>query len=263
MLPDLLDALIRPAAYRRFAGEASARCAGYIAFLSIVFVGALCVTLKLRLAPVIDDTFGWFETSMPSLRIAEGKITSSAPGPVRLEHPQFKDVAIMVDTSRKEPVTAQMMAEQKIKGYLTSNALYLEHDDKVEVFDLSKSGGERPMVLDAQSYRDMHRAFNVVFYPMMLLMMFLLFAATLACFGLAYALVGMLVSSLSEAALGFGALFRIAVHAQTAAALLRALDTLLPSGIPYLAALSPVVSVVYVWLGVRAAARAKEPTPAV
>jgi hypothetical protein len=261
VLPDLLDSLLRPAAYRRFSGEAASRSAGYVAFLSIIFVGALCITLKLRLAPVIDETFGWFETSMPSLKIAGGQVTSAAPGPVRLEHPDFKEVAIMIDTSRKEPVTSQMMADMKVKAVLSSNALYVEHDDKVEVFDLSKSADERPLVVDAQTYRSMHRTFNVVFYPAMMLVLFLLFALTLALFGLAYGVVGLIASSLTGAKLGFGALFRIALHAQTAAALLRAIDTLLPTGIPFLLLLSPAASLVYLWLGVRAA-RANGAAPA-
>jgi hypothetical protein len=263
MLPDLLDSLLRPSACRRFAGEPASRAAAYVAFLAILFVGALGVAVKLRLAPVLDETFVWLETSMPSLHIAGGQVTASPPGPLRLEHPRLKEIALMIDTTRKDPVTPQMMTDQKVVGYLTSNALYLQNQGagRVEVLDLSKPG-ERPVTLDAESYKEMQRAFDWVFYPSLLLMFFILFSISLAFFALVYALVGLLLSSTAGASLGFGALYRLALHAQTAAALLRCIDTLLPVPIPFLGLATPVVSLVYLWLAVRASAAPSSPPPA-
>lgn len=259
MFPDLLDSLTQPAAYRRFAGEKAARTAGYVAFLSLIFVGALAVALKLRLAPLFNETFSWLRTQMPAVQFAGGKVTSTAAGPLRLEHPRYKEIALMIDTGRAEPVTPQLMAETRVLAYLTNNALYLDRGGKVETLDLSKSSAERPVTVDAASYRDMERAFDWVFYPSILLFFFVVFAAALSFFGLLYALAGMLFSSLAGGTIGFGSLLRLAIHAQTAGALLRALDTALPRSIPYSGLLSAALSLTYLWLGVRQTAQTPPP----
>ena len=268
MIPDLLDALVRPGGYRRFAGEKNARTAAYIAFLSLIFVGSIGIAVKLRLAPLFDETFAWLQASMPPLTFANGTVSSSAAAPVRLEHPRAKDVALMIDTSRKDAVTVQQMTDAKVLGYLTSNALYLKRgeDDKssLETIDLSKSTSDRPLTVDAGSYKDMERAFDWVFYPALMLFFFLTFAISLAFCGLLYALAGMIMASASGGGLPFGALFRIAVHAQTAGSLLYALDALLPRSIPFYTIASVAMTLVYLWLGVRAAAAAPaatEPPP--
>ena len=150
MLPDLLDSIVRPPAYRRFAGEKAARTAAYVAFLSLIFVGALGIAVKLRLAPLFTETFTWLETSMPPLQFASGGVTSTTPGPLRLEHPSSKLVAVMIDTARKEPVTAQQMTDAKVMAYLAGNALYVERGQgQLETIDLSKSAPERPVTVDA------------------------------------------------------------------------------------------------------------------
>ncbi len=261
MLIDMLDSLFRPGAYRRFCAEPSGRAAGYVAFLSVIFVGALGLSVKLRLAPLFDETFTWLETSMPTLRVSNGVITSSPPGPVRIEHPTLKGVALEIDTTRKDPITPKEMTSLKVRAFLTSNALYLENEGSVQALDLSHAAEDRPTVIDTQSYKAMQRAFDWVFYPALLLTFFLLFAASLALFASLYALAGLLVSSLSNAGLGYAALFRIALHAQTAAALLRALDTTLPVPIPGLLIASPIVSAVYLWLGIRGATGPKAAAP--
>ena len=47
MLPDLLDSLVRPGSYRRFSAEKAARTASYIAFLSLIFMGGVGISVKL------------------------------------------------------------------------------------------------------------------------------------------------------------------------------------------------------------------------
>ena len=42
-----------------FAGEKNARTAAYVAFLSLVFIGALGIAVKLRLAPLFDETYAF------------------------------------------------------------------------------------------------------------------------------------------------------------------------------------------------------------
>lgn len=260
MIPDLLDSIVRPAAYRRFAGEKGARTASYAAFLSLIFVGALGVSVKLRLAPLFTETFVWLETSMPPLKFAAGGVTSPAPGPLRLEHPRTKDVAVMIDTTRKDPVTVEQMKEAKVIAYLTGNALYLDRgQNQLETIDLTKSAPERNVTVDASMYREMERTFDWVFYPALMLFFFLAFAIALAFSGLLYALAGLILASLAGGALEFAALFRLAIHAQTAGSLLYALDAALPVSIPRFQFLSVALSLTFLWLGVRAAAHAPEP----
>jgi hypothetical protein len=266
MIPDLLDSVVRPAAFRRFAAENAARTASYVAFLSLIFVGGLGVSVKLRLAPMFTETFAWIETSMPPLTFAAGGVTSPTAGPLRLEHPRTKDVAVIIDTARKEPVTAQQMNDAKVIAYLTGTALYLDRgQNQLETIDLTKSAPERSTTVDASTYKDMERAFDWVFYPALMLFFFLIFALALAVSGLVYALLGLLLASLAGGALEYAALFRIAVHAQTAGSLLYALDAALPTTIPYFQFLSAALTLAFLWLGVSAAVKAgplEPPAPA-
>ena len=260
MIPDLLDALVRPASYRRFAAEKSARTASYAAFLALIFIGGLGIAVKLRLAPLFTETFVWLETSMPTLKFATGGVTSATPGPLRLEHPRTKEVAVVIDTARKDPVTSQMMNDAKVIAYLTNNALYLDRgQNHLETIDLTKSAPEREVTVDATMYKEMERAFDWVFYPALMLFFFLAFALALALSGLAYALVGMIFASLAGGSLEFAALFKIALHAQTAGSLLYALDATLPTTIPFFQVVSVGLSLTFLWLGVKAVVKAGPP----
>ena len=259
MFTDLIASLTSPSAYRRFAGEKPLRTAAYTAFLSLIFVVALSVAIRIRLTPLFDQTFDWLKTTMPAITFSAGKLTSTAPTPTLVEHPRFKEVAVMIDTSRTEPVTAAQMKDAKALAYLTSNALYMERDGRLEVFDLSKSASAKTITVDAQSYGEMERVFNWVFYPLVILFFFVIFCISLCFFAAIYGLAGMLVASLTGAELGFGALLKLALHAQSAAVLLRAVDALSPARIPSSWAVSLALSMTYLTLGIRAAGR---PDPA-
>ncbi|HEX4048457.1 MAG TPA: DUF1189 family protein [Elusimicrobiota bacterium] len=262
MIPDLLDSIVRPLAYRRFAKENGARTASYAAFLSLVFVGALGIAVKVHLAPMFTETFTWLETSMPPLTFSAGGVTSAAPGPLRLEHPQMKEVAVMIDTARKDPVTAQQMSDAKVIAYLTGNALYLERaPGQVETIDLTKGAPEHTTTVDASMYKEMEHAFDWIFYPALMLFFFLTFALALAVGGLLYGLLGLLFASLAGGSLEYPALFRIGIHAQTAGSLLYALDALLPRSIPYFQLASAAMSMTLLWLGVSAAVKAPPAEP--
>lgn len=261
MIPDLLDSIVRPAAYRRFAAEKGARTVRYAAFLSLIFVGALGISVKLRLAPLFSETFTWLETAMPPLTFTSGGVTSATPGPLRVEHPRMKEVAVMIDTNRKDPVTVEQMKQAKVIAYLAGNALYLDRgQDQLETIDLTKSAQERPVTVDATMYREMERTFDWVFYPALMLFFFLAFAISLAFCALLYGLAGLLVASLAGGALEYAALFRIGLHAQTAGSLLYALDAALPVGIPRVPLISIALSLIFLWLGVREAVKAA-PSP--
>ena len=263
MIADLLDSVVRPDSYRRFAAEKASRTASFIAFLSMIYVGGLGVEVRLRLAPMFAETFSWLETAMPPLLFAGGTVTSTARGPVRLEHPRFKEIAVTIDTARTDPVTPAAMADAKVIAYLTANALYLNRGGgQIEAIDLSKSPPERPFTVDGAAYKELAKAFDWLFYPALMLFFFLTFAASLALCGLLYALLAWIASSLTGASPGFARLLRIGVHAQTAGSLLYALDAALPRTIPYFPWASAALSLAYLWLGARAAAGAGPETTA-
>jgi hypothetical protein len=92
-----------------------------------------------------------------------------------------------------------------------------------------------------------------------MLFFFLIFALALAVSALAYALLGLILASLAGGSLEYAALFRIAVHAQTAGSLLYALDAALPTTIPYFQVLSVALTLAFLWLGVSAAVKAAPP----
>lgn len=263
MLPDLLDALVRPAAYRRFRAEKAARTASYVAFLSMIFVGGLGVEIKLRLAPFITDTFAWFETRMPEIHYEKGVVTTKPAGPMVLIHPRAKELALKIDTARTEPVTAQTMKDEGVLAFLTGDAVYMGGGAEFQKMDLSKPASPEPVTIDASTYRGMEKAFDWVVYPSALLFAFLVFALMLTVFGGLCALAGLMMASLAGGEMGFAELFRIAVHAQTAGALLYVLDTVLPFALP---AVYPLValalSLTYTWLGVRSTVGAAAPPAA-
>ncbi|HXS99354.1 MAG TPA: DUF1189 family protein [Elusimicrobiota bacterium] len=267
MIPDLLDSIVRPGAYKRFAAEKGARTVRYAAFLSLIFVGAIGISVKIRLAPMFTETFDWLETAMPPLTFAAGGATSTTPGPLRVQHPKIADVAVMIDTGRKDPVTAEQMKEAKVIAYLTGNALYLDRGQgQLETIDLTKSAPEHPVTVDATMYKEMERTFDWVFYPALMLFFFLAFAVALAFCALLYGLAGLVLASLAGGALEYAALFRIGLHAQTAGSLLYALDATLPVSIPFFQLISVALSLTFLWLGVKAAVKAapaaEPPAPA-
>ena len=256
MLSDLLGSIASTAAYRRFATQKASRTMLYLAFLSLIFTGAGTVALRLRLGPVIDETFVWLEKSVPTLTFDKGVATSTAPGPTKLSHPRAPEVAVMIDTARTTPVSAADMEEAKVLAYLTSNAMYMQKErGSVQSYDLSKAAMERPVTVDAAFFREAAKALKTVVYPATILSLFLMFAAWTALCGVFYAVLGMIFNSVAGGALGFGQLYQMGVHAQTASTLLRVVLAFLPFAIPAAGLVSLLVTTAYLWLGVRAAAR--------
>lgn len=163
----------------------------------------------------------------------------------------------MIDTARTEPVTLQTMQDAKVLAYLTNNALYIEQQQgKVEVYDLSKAALERPMVVDAKFFLDAAGALKKVVYPLAILTVFVFAAAWTAFAGLFYALLAMLMSSIGGGALSFGALYQIAIHAQTTALLVRIIMAFLPFTVPMSGLLTILITSVYLWMAIKVNAAA-------
>jgi hypothetical protein len=82
MIEDLLDSIARPAAYRRFFDEKTSRTTAYVAFLSLIFVAAAAVSIKLRLTHLFNETFEWLQTEVPP-------INSKMPRPLAPQRPPY------------------------------------------------------------------------------------------------------------------------------------------------------------------------------
>lgn len=253
MIQDLLGAIASSQAYRRFAAQKATRTFLYLCFMASLFTVGGAIAMRLRVGPAIDETFAWLETQVPTLTFADGKATSTAAAAVRLAHPKAPEVAVMIDTTRVTPVLAQDMHEAKVLAYLTNNALYIEERrGEIRSYDLSRAGRERPMTIDAKFFREAGRMLKTVVYPIAVVTVFVIVAAWTALAGLLYALLGMILNSLAGGSLSFGSLYQIAIHAQTAALLLRLVMAFLPSFVPMSGLLTILVTSVYLWVGVRA-----------
>jgi len=264
MIQDLLGSIASTQAYRRFAAEKTSRTVLYLFFISLLFTIGGSIAMQMRIGPVVDETFAWLGSEVPTLTFSAGKVTSDEDAPKRLVHPEAKEVAVMIDTTRTEPVTPQMMKDAKVLAYLTNNALYIEQQQgKVEVYDLSKAGAERPVLVDAKFFREAAGALKKVVYPLAILTVFILAAAWMAFAALFYALVAMLLQSISGGTLTFGPLYQIAVHAQTTALLVRIILSFLPFAIPLSGLLTIIITSVYLWMAVKTHAAAAAQTSAI
>jgi hypothetical protein len=263
MIQDLLGSIASTQAYRRFAAEKTSRTVLYLFFISLLFTIGGSIAMQMRIGPVVDQTFSWLAAEVPTLTFSAGKVTSAEPAPKRLVHPQAPEVAVMIDTARTEPVTLQVMQEAKVLAYLTNNALTIDQQGKLETYDLSKAALERPMVVDAKFFREAAGVLKKVVYPLAILTVFVFAAAWTAFAGLMYALVAMLLQSIGGGPLAFGALYQIAIHAQTAALLARIIMSFLPFVVPLSGLLTIVITSVYLWLAVKANAAAAAETSAI
>lgn len=258
MIQDLLGSIASSQAYRRFAQEKTSRTVLYLFFMSLLFTVGGSIAMQIRIGPVVDETFAWLAAEVPTLTFSAGKVTSAEAAPKRLVHPKASEVAVMIDTARVEPVTKQLMEEAKVLAYLTNNALYIEQQQgKVEVYDLSKAALERPMTVDAKFFRDAGGALKKVVYPLAILTVFLFAAAWTAFAGLLYSVFGLLLNSIAGGPLAFGPLYQIAIHAQTAALLVRIVLAFLPFAVPMSGLLTILITSVYLWMAVRANAAAQ------
>lgn len=257
MIQDLLGSIASTQAYRRFAAEKAGRTALYLFFISLVFTVGGSIAMQLRIGPIVDETFSWLATEVPTLTFSAGKVTSSDPAPKRLVHPKAAEVAVMIDTARTEPVTIQTLQEAKVLAYLTGNALYIEQQQgKVEVYDLSKAALDKPVVVDAKFFREAASALKKVVYPLAILTIFVFAAAWTAFAGLFFALLGMIMNSIAAGAMAFGPLYQIAVHAQTASILVGIVKAFLPFPVPMSGLIGLIITSVYLWLAVKANAAA-------
>ncbi len=266
MILDPVFAIISPSFYRKVAGQPWWRSALFLAYISALLSLAGAVSLKIHAGPHIDSTFTWLEKSAPPLTFADGKLTSTLTAPLLLRHPEFEQVAIMVDTSRTDPVTYQMLLDAKVSAYLASNAFYMtepQHPGQMKVYDFSKNGDPKPVTIDAAFYENARQIFTRVLYPTVFVLGFLFLILWNGAWSLIYALVGLLLNGLAEGGLGFATLCSVALYAQTAASFVQALSLVIGFPIPRWPLISLLITGAYIWLAIKKIGEPAQPAPAV
>lgn len=240
--------------YREAVTKSGAWLMGYLAYLSAAFAIAGTAALAIRVAPAIEETVEWAADNVPALTFANGKVTSDAPGPVRLVHPKVGAIVIIVDTARATPVTAQEMQEQKAVAYLTQDTLYLSpQPERLESYDLSKAKGGpgQAVVLDGKFYRAVGDALPKVLYPLALVISWFFFFFWKLAATLVYSVLALLLNAGIKGGLAYPELWKLALIAQTPVALLQMAQMFLPSPIPFFGLIALLVVGVYLWQGIR------------
>ncbi|MBI4678220.1 MAG: DUF1189 family protein [Elusimicrobia bacterium] len=201
--------------YRKVADQSPRRSFLYLMYLSALFTVALVVFVAVRVNPHFQALMVWMAQNVPPLTFADGKVTSPVDFPKVVRHPDFADLAVMIDTKRTDAVTPQMMEENKVRFYVTGNAVYVvSRPGRVEVNDLSKASGP-PMEIGAQFYREFARIFPIVMYGVAAAFGFLGFFVWKAFATSFYWLVATLTNSVMDAGLKPLPLVHVALYAQT------------------------------------------------
>ena len=240
--------------YKKVSAQPLLRSMGYLCYMAIVFAVLSTFALKLKMGPVINQSFQWLEREMPTLSYADGKITSSVPGPKRIQHPNIPEIALMIDTTRTEPVGFEQMKEANVMAYLTQGAFYMREsrDGGIRPYDFSKSGaGTRPVTIDAAFVHNANVVMNRVLYPVALAVAFVIVIAWKLAASLIYSLLALLLNAAAKAPLAFGALFSVSVYAQTLAMVFLAASLFLPFPIPGLSLIAFAMTGTYIWLALK------------
>src|SRR4051812_6669008 len=155
MILDPIHSVSSPDFYKQVSGQSFGRSFLYLCYLGLVFAVLTTFAVKIKVGPALDETFEWLARTAPAMTYADGKVTSNAPGPVKLQHPKLPEIALMIDTTRNDAVTPAQMEEAKVMAFLTANSFYLRHQNgKVEIYDLSKPGANaKPLQIGPDFFR--------------------------------------------------------------------------------------------------------------
>jgi len=260
MLLDPVNAVTSFDFYKALAKQSFGRSLLYLAYIGLVFSLLATFALKLKIGAAVDDTFDWLAKSVPAMTYADGKLSSTAPMPLRLQSPRAPEIALMIDTTRTDAVSPQLMTDQKVTAYVTANALYLKQTNgELRVWDLSKPQGQpqagggpaQPIRIDADFFKSAGTVLDRVMYPVAFVIIFVLFVVWKLLTSVFFSLIGLLVNALGQGALEYGALLNLAVYAQTPAIALQVLSLFLPFAVPGGTIISLGLTTLYLWLAVK------------
>jgi hypothetical protein len=253
MLLDPINAVTSIQFYRRVAVQPWWRSAFYLAYLSVFFSLAFAVSLKIHAGPHIDATFEWLKKEAPPMTFVNGKLTSGLSAPLTLRHPEYTQIAIVIDTNRTDPVTEKTLADAKVQAFLTSTSFYMEErPGVVRVYNFSTAVDPKPMAIDAAFYESSRQIFDRVLYPSIFIAGIFICFAWKGAATLVFSLVGLLLNALVEGGVAFAPLVHIALYAQTLSTFLQALSFLFAVVVPAWSAISLVITGAYIFLAIRA-----------
>jgi len=252
MILDPLNSITSVLFYRKIAAQSIGRSLLYLCYLSLLFAAATTFAVKVRVMPVILETFEWLEKTVPPITLSGGKVSTASPEPITIRHPKVPEVAVIIDTLRTEPVTPQMLEEAKAVAYLTSTALYVrQQTNKVEIYDFSKATNPKPVVIDAQFYRAAAQIIGRVLYPIAFAITFFAFWAWKGAASLIYSLFAMVINAVLGGKLEYRSLFNITLYAQTLVVLLQAFFLFMPNRFPFFPPLALLIISAYIALGIK------------
>lgn len=254
MLLEPVWSVVKFSFYPEMARKSVARAIGYIAYLGLLFSIAATLALHLILAPAMREATDWITANMPTLTFADGKVTSTLTAPLVLRHPKAPDFALFIDTNRTAPLTLAEMTDQKLFGALTQNTLYLRaKPEELRQYDLSRARSPKPVSLDANMLRAAAGALPKYLYPSIFIFCWIFFFCWRLAAGLAYSLVGIVISAATSAELSYDALYKITLYAQTPIICLDAVMMFAPFQISTLRSLviAWLIMGVYTWQAVR------------
>ncbi|MBI4375750.1 MAG: DUF1189 family protein [Elusimicrobia bacterium] len=251
MILDPINSITSVNFYRKVAAQSVARSMLYLVYLALIFSLAGTIAWKLKVEPIVVDTFQWLETQIPAITFSNGRASSSLSGPTTVRHPNIAEIAFTIDTQRTEPVTPQTLQDSKVLAYLTANALYLQREPgRVEVYPLTNMQS-KPVIIDSAFYRSarsiMSRVLTFI-VPVVILPLFFLWKTLSSLF---YSLIALLINGVMGASLGYGSLFSISVYAQTIVIALQTIFLFMPRGIPLFPFIAVAVTGTYIWLAIR------------
>ena len=252
MIFDPINSITSVEFYRKVAKQTVTRSFLYLAYLSAIFSLAATIALKIKVGPVIDETFQWLEREVPTMTFADGKLTTANPAAATIRHPRYSEIAVTIDTTRVEPVTPDILERNRVVAYVTGTAMYLmERPGDMRTFDFRTGGASRPVVIDGAFYRSAAQVMARLLYPLSVLLTFLIFMSWKSLASLAYSALALALNSAAQASLPYKDLFNISVHAQTLIIAIQAIFLFMPVSIPFSALVAAAMTGVYLWLAIK------------
>lgn len=251
MFLDPVNAITSVSFYKKLSAQRLGRTFGYLAYLGLLFSIVFTVMLRTRVWPILEGTFHWMETSIPTITYANGRISTPTNERLILRYPAMPQIAVALDTARTSPVTAQEMLDAKVLAYATSQTLHvMKSGDQIEAYDLSKGSG-KPFVLDAKFYQDLAKGIAMILYPAGFISCFLAFLIWKSFSALFYSCIALVINGACEAKLEYKSLFNISAYAQTFLIAVQAILLLVPTHIPFFPLLAVAATGTYLWLAIQ------------
>lgn len=238
--------------YREVPRKSFGKALGYLLYLGLFFSIVSTIALYVKLTPVIHDASEWAAASIPTITIADGKASSPLTTPLLLRYPREPRVAFIIDTHRTTPVTAQEMRQQEAAAYLTQASLYVAAGrNKVEQYDLTTTRNAKPVMIDANFFREAASTLPKIFYPIAWISAWLIFFVWKLIAALAYSIVALILNAIASADLAYENLLKLSLYAQTPVIALQAVALFMPQRIFGFWLIALLIVSVYLWQAIR------------